>query len=58
MRTDKKICPTCQGLKTIKGDCQCSSEWRGNPRSDGGWDACQCTPAVRCPTCAGSGYVK
>jgi hypothetical protein len=58
MTTSKKICPTCQGKKTIKGTCQCSSEWRGNQLADGSWDDCQCTPEQKCPTCGGTGYVK
>ena len=58
MTTNKKICPICQGGKTIKGVCQCSSEWRGNPRVDGGWDDCRCTPEQKCSTCGGTGYVE
>ena len=58
MTKEKKICPTCQGKKTIQGVCECSSEWRGNLRADGGWDECQCTPEQECPTCGGTGYVE
>lgn len=58
MTTTKTLCPVCQGKKTIPGICQCSSEWRGTPRADGGWDACQCTPEQKCSTCGGTGYVK
>lgn len=58
MAEKRKICPTCQGKKSIKGFCQCSSEWRGSPQpgDSGGWDDCQCTPEQPCPACCGTGY--
>ncbi len=60
MDANKKICPTCNGRKTIEGDCQCSSEWRNSPQpgDSGGSDDCQCTPAQPCPTCCGTGYYR
>lgn len=58
MTEKKKICPTCHGKKTVEGNCQCSSEWRGSPQpgDNSGWDDCQCTPEQKCPTCCGTGY--
>ncbi len=47
-------CPTCQGAKTIEGVCETSSEWQGPDNEDG----MQCTPAVTCPTCSGTGVEK
>lgn len=58
MTTKNKICPTCQGKKVINGTCQCSMEWRGNPREDGGMDDCRCTAEQKCPTCNGTGQLK
>lgn len=56
MDKEQKVCPTCQGEKVIDGECQCSSEWRGNQEGDE-WEDCKCTPSKECPTCRGKGYV-
>jgi len=53
---EKKVCPLCQGKKTVAGVCSCNSEWRGTQRGDE-WEDCQCTPEQECPTCHGTGYV-
>lgn len=57
MTSRKKVCPTCQGKKVVSGSCQCSMEWRGNAREDGGMDDCRCTAEQKCPTCGGTGHV-
>lgn len=54
---NKKVCPTCNGKKVIKGTCTCDMEWRGTQTGDD-WEDCHCTPDQKCPTCAGTGYIK
>lgn len=52
-----KVCPECNGDKTIAGTCVCDSEWRGTQKGDE-WVDCQCTEDEICPVCKGAGYVS
>ena len=52
----EKICPMCNGKKTIKGHCECNMEWRSSDGDDN-LDDCQCEPDQECPVCKGSGTV-
>jgi len=54
--SEKNTCPTCQGKGIVSGECECSSEWRGNKAGDD-WEDCQCTPEQECSTCSGTGHV-
>ena len=56
-RTPHRTCPTCGGTKILTGFCECGSEWRGTARPDE-TDDCRCAPAVRCPTCRGTGLAS
>jgi hypothetical protein len=49
-----KICPLCNGEKTIQGICTCDMEWRGT-QQETEWDDCKCTPTRTCGKCNGTG---
>ena len=51
-----KICPECNGEKTVAGRCVCDMEWRGSQK-DESWEDCKCTEKETCPVCRGTGSV-
>jgi hypothetical protein len=50
----ERLCPLCNGAKTIQGICTCDMEWRGAQQGSE-WEDCKCTPTRTCPTCNGAG---